>query len=409
MQSSTPRTASRFAAGLSTNDSFDAAFEEVVAQALGALEGPPHLAFVFASPHHAEELDGAADRLADALGTDSLVGCTGESIVGLDREIEQSPALSVWVASLPGAEIDSMHLRFERTADGGTLVGWPDALGGDWPEDASLLVLGEPFTFPAELLLERTNEDRPGIPVIGGMASGAASPGENRLLLGRRTLRDGAVAVRISGGPRLTTLVSQGCRPIGKPFVVTRAERNVIYQLGGKPALDQLRELFHELPNHEQRMVQQGLHVGRVVSEYQDHFEQGDFLVRNVLAIQPNDGAVAIGDYVRAGQTVQFHIRDAQTADQELREMLARLAREPELVPRGALLFTCNGRGSRLFEQPHHDAGCIRGALGDIPLAGFFAQGEMGPVARQNFLHGFTASVAVFSDPAHQEDPLREQ
>jgi small ligand-binding sensory domain FIST len=288
-----------------------------------------------------------------------------------------------------------MHLRFERTPEGGALEGWPDALAGEWQPDSFMIVLGEPFSFPADFLLERMNEDRPGTPVIGGMASGAAQPGENRLLCGPKTFAEGAVAVHISGGVRLRTVVSQGCRPIGRPFVVTKAERNVIHELGGKPAMAQLREIFDTLPTSEQRLVQRALHVGRVVSEYQDRFEQGDFLVRNVVGIDPSTGAIAIGDYIRPGQTVQFHIRDQQAADAELHQLLA-VARQEGTAPAGALLFTCNGRGTRMFSQPHHDAAAVSSSFGDLPLAGFFAQGELGPIGNQNFIHGFTASIGLF-------------
>jgi small ligand-binding sensory domain FIST len=217
------------------------------------------------------------------------------------------------------------------------------------------------------------------------------------LLLGRAAPREGAVAVMLYGPLRLRTIVSQGCRPIGTHFVITKAERNVIYELGGKPALLRLKEIFDTLPTHEQQLVQQGLHVGRVVSEYQDRFQQGDFLVRNVMGIDPDNGAIAIGDYVRAGQTVQFHIRDQQSADEELRQLLAAVHNDTS-SPDGALLFTCNGRGTRLFSQSDHDARLLQDVLGNIPLAGFFAAGELGPIGGKNFMHGFTASVALFEN-----------
>jgi small ligand-binding sensory domain FIST len=258
-----------------------------------------------------------------------------------------------------------------------------------------LIVLGEPFSFPADFLLERMNEDRPNVPVLGGMASGAAEPGENRLILGGKAYGEGAVAIHVSGSVRLRTVVSQGCRPIGHPFVVTKAERNIIYELGGKPAIVQLRAIFDTLPTSEQRLVQRALHVGRVVSEYKDRFEQGDFLVRNVVGIDASTGAIAIGDYLRPGQTVQFHIRDEQAADAELTQLLSE-AKSKSATPAGALLFTCNGRGTRMFSQPNHDAAAIQRAFGELPLAGFFAQGELGPIGQQNFIHGFTASIGLF-------------
>ena len=332
----------------------------------------------------------------ELLGTENLLGCSGESIVGVRREIEHEPAVSLWLASWPGVQSTSMLLSFERTPEGGVIQGWPDELAGDWPEGAFVLLLGEPFSFPVEQLLERMNEDRPGVPMIGGMASGGHDPGGNRLIRGRETFAEGAVAAIVHGPVRLDTVVSQGCRPIGKPFVVTKAERNVIHELGGKPALLQLKELFDQLPTREQILVQRYLHVGRVVSEYRDKFEQGDFLVRNVIGIDPGAGAIAIGDYIRTGQTVQFHVRDQEAADGELKQLLCAARKADKTEPAAALLFSCNGRGTNMFSQPDHDALAIDRSLGSLPLAGFFAQGEIGPIGGQNFMHGFTASIAIF-------------
>jgi small ligand-binding sensory domain FIST len=289
--------------------------------------------------------------------------------------------------------LTTVHLTFETTPDGGSILGWADSLLGAWRENSSALVLGEPFSFPADFLLERMNEDRPGTAVMGGMSSGGTGPGKNRLILGDRALVEGGVAIVIQGGSPVRSLVSQGCRPVGHPFVVTKAERNIIYELGGRPAFERLREVFDASPNRDKILMQQGLHVGRVVSEYLEQFEQGDFLIRNVIGMDAEAGAIVIGDYVRTGQTIQFHVRDETTADAEMRQLLAR---ERQAVPAGALLFSCNGRGTRLFSQPHHDAAAVRELLGDIPLAGLFAQGEMGPVGGRNFLHGFTASIALF-------------
>ena len=260
-----------------------------------------------------------------------------------------------------------------------------------------MLLLGEPFSFPADELIRRLNEDRPGVPVLGGMASGGVAPGENRLLLGTQVFSHGAVAALVHGDVRIRSVVSQGCRPIGKPFVVTKSEANVIHELGGVAALVRLQEVFETLTEQDRLLVRHGLHVGRVLSEYQDKFVRGDFLVRNVIGADPKSGAIAIGDFVRPGQTVQFHIRDEQTADEDLRELL-KTAAEPggDNRSRGALLFTCNGRGTRLFSSADHDVRCVRQALGEIPVAGFFAQGEIGPIGGNNFLHGFTASIAVF-------------
>ncbi|MCA9268302.1 MAG: FIST C-terminal domain-containing protein [Planctomycetales bacterium] len=385
-------------AGLSTKGNADAAIEEACSEAAKSFAGrTPDLAAVFVSPHHVDALDRIVAAVHQRLAPTALIGCTGESIVGGAREIEEEPAVSLWAASLPGATIRPMHLQFVRTLDGGSIVGWADALAGDWPRGAAMLVLGDPFTFPAEMLLEQMNQERPEVPVFGGMASGFASPGRIRLALGDRVLHDGAVAVVIDGPLTIRGVTSQGCRPIGRPMIVTKAEQNVIYELGGRPALAQARELFASLPTRDQQLANRGLHVGRVMSEYRDHFEQGDFLIKNVIGVDPAAQAIAIGDYVRVGQTVQFHVRDAASADAELQALLARARSESAAPPAGALLFTCNGRGTRLFDVPDHDAAAVQAALGPLPLAGFFAQGEIGPVGGQNFIHGFTASVALFA------------
>lgn len=387
---------SRFAAALSTAADLDAALAEVCQSALGRLGETPDLAFLFVSADRAAECDRIAEEVCQRLGTERLLGCTAESLVGVGREVEMEPALSLWLAKLPGSEILPMHLAFEPTPDGGAILGWPDRLIESWPADATILLLGEPYSFPADLLLEQVNDEHAGTQVLGGMASGAAAPGEHRLLLGRQAIDHGAVAVMLSGGVRVRTVVSQGCRPIGQPLVITKAERNVVFELGGKPAVEQANEIFRGLPARDRELVRRGLHLGRVVSEYKDHFEQGDFLIRNVVGADSSNGAVMITDYVRAGQTVQFHVRDAETADGEMRQLLARVKHADGAAPRGALLFTCNGRGTRLFPAPHHDAAVVGGTLGEIPLAGFFAQGEIGPVGNQNFMHGFTASIALF-------------
>jgi small ligand-binding sensory domain FIST len=231
---------------------------------------------------------------------------------------------------------------------------------------------------------------------MGGMASGAQMPGENRLICGQAVVEHGAVGVLIQGPIKVRSVVSQGCRPIGRHLVITRGQENIIAELGGRPPLAHLQELWAELSPADQKLFQRGLHIGRVINEYQGEFQRGEFLVRNVLGLDRESGSLAITDRVRVGQTVQFHVRDAATADEDLHTLLKEnLQGQPE-KPQGALLFTCNGRGTRLFPQPHHDAGVIRQEAGPLPLAGFFAQGELGPVGGQNFIHGFTASVVLF-------------
>jgi small ligand-binding sensory domain FIST len=387
----------RFAAGISTQPDTSAAVDEACQAAIAQLGAAPNLALVFVSPHHRELLAQVAEQVCHAIGTESLLGCTGEAIIGDDRELESQPAVSLWLAALPRTTVKLMHLNFEQTREGSIFTGWPTDLPDPWPAETAMLLMGEPFSFPADELVRRINEDHPGVPVLGGMASGGVAPGENRLVLGCGEQTQGAVAAMIYGGVRIRSVVSQGCRPVGRTYVITKADSNVIQELGGVAPLVRLQEVFQTLTEQEKLQARRGLHVGRVLSEYQDEFHRGDFLVRNVIGADPNTGAIAIGDYMRTGQTVQFHIRDEVTADEDLRHLLrTAVMTGGEPAPAGALLFTCNGRGTRMFSSSNHDINCLRDILGNIPVAGFFAQGEIGPVGNQNFLHGFTASVALF-------------
>jgi small ligand-binding sensory domain FIST len=387
----------RFAAALSILPDTAGAVEQVCRTAMSQLGARPDLALVFVSPHHIEHLSEAAVQISNTIGCDNLIGCTGEAIVGGSREIEGRAAISLWLAALPGATVKLMHLEFDQTREGSIFTGWSGNLPEPWPREAAMLLMGEPFSFPADELVRRLNEDQPGIPILGGMASGGVAPGENQLVLGRDKILQGAVAALIYGDVRIQSVVSQGCRPIGQPYIITKCEANVVQELGGEPPLIRLKEILQTLSEEETQRVRRGLHLGRALSEYQDEFQRGDFLVRNVIGADPNTGAVAIGDYLRLGQTVQFHIRDEVTADDDLRKLLGAVGKTSGLPEsRGALLFTCNGRGTRLFSSSNHDAMCLQETLGELPVAGFFAQGEIGPVGKQNFLHGYTASVAVF-------------
>ena len=267
-----------------------------------------------------------------------------------------------------------------------------------WQQKPALFFLTDPFSFPIDALLVRIGEDHPNIKAFGGVADGASRPGEARLLLGSETYTEGAIAVMVSG-VAVDSVVSQGCRPIGKPHIVTSSERNEIRSLGGKPAFDVLKSMYDVLPTQDKAKVEQGLHLGIAMTELKDNFEYGDFLIRNVIGINEEEKCFSLSDYVRMGKTVQFHIRDALSASAELESMLEKAKAEMSergTEPRAALIFSCNGRGSWLFPEPHHDAGRINQVLGKLECAGFFAAGEIGSVGDQAFLHGFTASVAVF-------------
>jgi small ligand-binding sensory domain FIST len=386
-----------FLAVSSTQQETARAVREIIDRARESWQGGADLALLFWSAHHREAIAGLAAALQDELPTRCLLGCPGETVIAGEREIEDAPALCLWLArwSQP-VRVTPFRLDVERTADGYTLLGWPDELVEADPARSLVLTLGDPYTFPVDAYLTQLNGENPGLPIAGGMASGARQPGEHVLLLGCEAVTSGAVSVLLQGDLGYRAVVSQGCRPLGKPLVITKAQENVILELGGKTPLQQLQDLWLTLTSRDHQLVQQGLMIGRAVSEYRDTFGRGDFLVRSLIGMDRATGAIAIGDHVRVGQTVQFHVRDAASADEDLRLLLESAG--PGTGRQGGLLFSCNGRGTRLFGKPDHDAQAVRSALGDVPLAGFFAQGELGPVGGQNFIHGFTASLVLFAD-----------
>jgi small ligand-binding sensory domain FIST len=375
-----------FAQGLSEHPIPSQAVGEAVGQVLDGLgDERPDLVMLFASPHHIGAMEDVASSIRGLLDPTVLLGGSAGAVIGGGREVEDSPALSLFAARLPATLLTPVRLEVVPTPDGPSLVGWPDH------PDGTMLLLADPFTFPADAFLDRVNEDLPKLQIIGGLASAAMQPGGNRLVLDDQITDSGAVGVVLSGGVEIRTVVSQGCRPVGKPYVVTRSDRNFILELGGKPALQRLQETATAANDEERELMRRGLQIGCVVDETRLEFSRGDFLVRGVVGADQRSGAIAVGDNVPVGRTVQFQVRDAGSADEDLRDLLTSAEAD------AAILFTCNGRGQRLFGEADHDAGFVDQLLGPLPLAGCFCAGELGPVGTRNFLHGFTASLALFT------------
>jgi small ligand-binding sensory domain FIST len=378
---------SKYAAALSLHPTPVEAVGEVAGELLERFDGDrPDLLVAFASPHHTGAFEDIAGGLRKLLEPEVMIGCTAIAVAGGEREIEESPALSVFGARLGAGHLDVLELDAMQTDDGFVILCWPDSVA----PRGTLLMLADPYSFPVPDFLRLVNEQVPELTVIGGLASAAAGPGGNRLVGDQHIGSTGAVAALLSEDVPVRPVVSQGCRPVGQAFTVTRCEHNLVHELAGLPAVRRLQDLVLAADEAERELMRRGLHLGVVVDEHRPEFDRGDFLVRNLLGVDQESGAIAVGDRLQVGQTVQFQVRDANAADEDLRLLLEPVSGD------AALLFTCNGRGTRFFGIADHDASVVGQQLGRVPLAGAFCAGEIGPIGRRNFLHGFTASVAVF-------------
>jgi small ligand-binding sensory domain FIST len=388
-----------FASAISTLPTARAAATEAVDAVRATLSGMrPDLVVVFATPDLMADAGGIASIVGAGLAPEHVLGCTAEAIIGSGREIEDGPALSLWAAVLPDAQIESFALEAGEAPDGGVvMLGWPPAFDPaappDLAADGAVILLADPFTFPPEAL---AGPDGGGVPrdVVGGMASGGHAPGQHHLILDQRVMSSGAVGVGITG---ITPLVSQGCRPVGPEMTITDGGQGVIRELAGRPALVRVREVMDGLSGDDRRLVEQGVLAGVVIDENRPEYEQGDFLIRGIIGGDPDTGALVVGEHVRVGQVMRLQVRDHESADADLRAALQAAAGEMSHPAGGALVFSCNGRGTHMFPEPHHDALAVRDILGDIPVAGLFCNGEIGPVCGRTHMHGFTATMALFT------------
>ena len=348
-----------------------------------AADGPFDLLLVFVRPQTdpagAEILAGLREHLTPR----RFIGCTAGGVVGAGREIEDQAATAVLAARLPGVQVDPLPDLDEDEVDLR-----PDSL-------QACIVLVDPFSTATEALLNRLDQLAPGVPVIGGVASWASAPGRNRLSQDGEVTNSGLVGVTLRGDVRVSTIVSQGCRPVGDWFTVTGSRSNLIQELDGKPPLEVLQDVFAEASADDQKLMRSGILLGRGVATQPDDLGHGSFLIRVVLGADRESGAISVADRVREGEYVQFHVRDAQSARDDLEMLLTPQVFEETAA--GALLFTCNGRGERFFGERDADVAIIGNALGEqVPVTGFFCGGEIGPIGSANFVHGYTASLAVF-------------
>jgi len=394
-----PIIASQLVVGADAGGAASEAARAVAAE----LGGTADLVVVFASPSLCADPAVVRAAIAAELAPRHMIGCMGAAVVGTGREVEHEPALVVWGAILPGARITPIRSVGCRDADGTIdVAGWPTAAGGDSvadpvPGDQDVVIaLADPFSYPVDAFLRVANTSRWRPPVVGGLAAGGDRPGDHVLWLDDQYMRDGLVGVSI-GGVKLTTAVSQGCTPIGPEMVVTDADgEGRIYALAGVPALTKLQEVLDGLDDAALELVNTGITVGIVMNENKPDYQSGDYLMRGILGANADAGAIHVGEHVRIGQTVRLHVRDDVSASRDLRNVTRDAAARHGGAIAGALVFTCIVRGSAMFPDAHHDAAIVAAHFGNPPVAGLFCNGEFGAVAGRNYLHGFTATIAVF-------------
>ncbi len=385
----------RCGTGLSAGPDLLRAALEAAAQTATELDGAtPDLALVFVNGADHAVVEAALQLAGERLGAGTTVGCTGYGVLAAGHAAEDTPAVGVWAAALPGARLRSFHLEVMRTADSLAVVGLPTSR----EDDVVGIALADPWTFPADAFVTGSTQALPGLPLVGGLAHGPRGAGSVRLLVDGRVVERGAVGVLVGGAVDARAVVSQGCRPVGPAMTVTAAEGNILLGLAGSAAVDKLHEVLASLPPEDAELARRGLQVGLALDEYLDEPGQGDYLVRGVLGVDGDRGGLAVGDLVEVGRTVRFQVRDAAAASADLRTVLARLRAGSESAdsPAGALLFSCNGRGRAFFDSADHDVHLVGSLLGTPAVGGFMASGEIGPVGGRNHVHGQSATVLAF-------------
>lgn len=370
---------------------------EAARETLHAVGGHVSCAFVFVSADYQPAIIDFLELIQLHGHVPTLVGCSATGFLATGREAEQTSGFSLLFLHLPDTEIRPFAIDQGQVETLDDPEAWHRATGIAPDAVDAWIVFGNPTTLPIEPWLEAWNAAYPGVPCLGGLGSGGQD-GSEIFVFHDRHLVEAGVALALRGGVQVHTIVSQGCRPIGDPFTITGAEENVVLSLGSRPAYERLSETFEALPSSDKAHAAGNLFAGLAVSEYVEDFKTGDFLVRNLVAADPNSGALAIGALPRVGQTMQFQLRDRRSASEDLHRMLLEKTRTG-VQPFAALVFSCNGRGQYLFGVPNHDAAALKEHFGPMPTAGFFCNGEIGPVGGRTFVHGYTASIALFANP----------
>jgi small ligand-binding sensory domain FIST len=387
----------KWATTISRKTSFEDAVLECaggVARSLGP--GPISLALAFVTPHFASFYPRLCGLVSRCLEPRTFLGCSGGGVIGGGEEVERAPAVTLVAARLPDVRVEPFHLSGPLPDLDGPPDAWERLIGVRAQNEPQFVLLTDPFSIRAEALLAGLDYAFPNSPKIGGLASGATSPGLNALFLDGEVFTEGTVGIALSGDIAIDTIVAQGCRPVGELMRVTSCRGNVLYELDGRPAFEVLQELFTALDEYDRRLASTALFIGVLMDEFRDEPQVGDFLIRNLIGVDHHRGAVAVGENLQEGMRVRFHVRDAKTSAEDLHTMLKSYEKTLPGPVSGALLFSCLGRGEGLYGRPNFDTSVFREHLGAVPVGGFFCNGEIGPVGGATFLHGYTSSFGLF-------------
>lgn len=391
----------RWASAIDTDPLLSNAVTRTAAQLFKGLGNrEPDLLTVFVSSHHAARFEELSRLLLREFESSFLFGCCADGVIGGGSEIEDRPGLALTGAVLPGVRMKGVHLDAAQVppvyAEQRT---WEDAMHLTASQQPAFLILGDPFSFETETFVKGLDRVYPNAPKIGGLAGGARQVGGSVLYLGNEVHRSGAVALALTGNIQVDTIVAQGCRAVGDPMFVTLAHENLIRELDGQTPRDVLAGLFERLSSADRDLFSQSLFLGLAMRTDTDRYVPGDFLIRNILGMDPQSGALWVNAHIPAKSVVQFHLRDASASAFDLERALTQY-RNSTLSgpPAGALLFSCAGRGYGLYGQDDHDSNAFRRLVADVPIGGFFGNGEIGPVQNATYLHGYTSAFAVFSE-----------
>ncbi|HEX7470794.1 MAG TPA: FIST N-terminal domain-containing protein [Verrucomicrobiae bacterium] len=355
------------------------------------------LGLVFMSPRFFPHAKQVLEVLRVHARIPLLAGCSSQSLIVGDEEIEENAGVTVALYSLPGAELKAFHFTQEQVEEASGPGYWRMETGVEPEQTNGWLTFIDPFHLDSESWMQSWNEAYAPLPVLGGLASGIFQEQTTQIYLNGEVFEEGGVAISVGGDVKLVSVISQGCTPVGETWTLTKVERNFIQEIGNRPAYEVLNETFNKMLPEEQRKARGNLFIGLVVNEYLEDFHRGDFLIRNLIGADPKTGVIAVGALPRTGQTLQFQRRDAAAAREDMNELLARAGKQiGRATIYGGCLCCCNGRGRGFFGLPNHDAQVVQRRFGPMGLAGFFCNGEIGPVGQKNFLHGYTASLALF-------------